>query len=207
MKPTKQHIQEHALKLFNEKGFVNVRLQHIADAAFVSVGHLAYHFRNKDAIVEALFEQLKHSQELLLNEFRVVPLFEDLDRYLRQLYQLQQQFIFFYLDRVEVWRAYPQLKERYGLHIAWQRQQWLYLVDFNIARSSLQAMEPAQREMLVWQLQSLTDHWRYICQSSTVEDNSQQFLAHVWGVLAPYLTNMGQRELAQLKAWNEEQGG
>jgi AcrR family transcriptional regulator len=36
MKPTKQYIADKALSLFNEKGFVNLRLQHIADAAFVS---------------------------------------------------------------------------------------------------------------------------------------------------------------------------
>ena len=47
MKPTRQYILDKALTLFNEKGFVNVRLQHIADSAFVSVEHLAYHFKNK----------------------------------------------------------------------------------------------------------------------------------------------------------------
>ncbi len=38
MKPTKQYILDKALILFDEKGFVNVRLQHIADSAFVSDG-------------------------------------------------------------------------------------------------------------------------------------------------------------------------
>ena len=106
MKPTKQHIQDHALKLFNEKGFVNVRLQHIADAAFVSVGHLAYHFKNKDGIVEELYDELRGKQALLLAEFRVVPLLEDINRYLGAVYDLQSTYIFFYLDTLEVLRAY-----------------------------------------------------------------------------------------------------
>lgn len=46
MKPTKQYISDKALALFNEKGFVNVRLQHIADSAFVSVGHLVLQYPN-----------------------------------------------------------------------------------------------------------------------------------------------------------------
>ena len=105
MKPTKQHIKDHALKLFNEKGFVNVRLQHIADAAFVSVGHLAYHFKNKDTIVAELYEDLKSRQQQILNEYRVVPLFEDINAYLVSTYQLQSTYKFFYADTLEILRA------------------------------------------------------------------------------------------------------
>lgn len=58
MKPTKQKILDSALRLFNEKGIVNVRLQHIADESIVSVGHLAYHYANKEAIINALYRAL-----------------------------------------------------------------------------------------------------------------------------------------------------
>lgn len=43
---TKGKILVEALKLFNEKGFVNVRLQHIADKCNICVGNLAYHFES-----------------------------------------------------------------------------------------------------------------------------------------------------------------
>jgi AcrR family transcriptional regulator len=66
--PTKQYISEKALTLFNEKGFVNVRLQQIADSAFVSVGHLAYHFKNKEKIILYLYKKLKKKQELMLTD-------------------------------------------------------------------------------------------------------------------------------------------
>ncbi len=45
------------------------RLQHIADFGGISVGHLAYHFNNKDCIVETLYDELKETQELY--EFRL----------------------------------------------------------------------------------------------------------------------------------------
>ena len=54
MKDTKRRILDAALDLFNENGLVNVRLQHIADQAQMSVGNLAYHYANKEAIVTAL---------------------------------------------------------------------------------------------------------------------------------------------------------
>ncbi|MFM7429821.1 MAG: TetR/AcrR family transcriptional regulator, partial [Flammeovirgaceae bacterium] len=48
-KEVKQAILHKALALFNLNGFVNVRLQHIADASEISVGHMAYHYKNKEA--------------------------------------------------------------------------------------------------------------------------------------------------------------
>ena len=41
MAKTKQKILLAALQLFNENGIANVRLQHITDEAFHSIGNLA----------------------------------------------------------------------------------------------------------------------------------------------------------------------
>ena len=41
---TKQKIVHASIKLFNENGVANVRLQQIADEIGISVGNLAYHF-------------------------------------------------------------------------------------------------------------------------------------------------------------------
>ena len=52
MTNTKQKILNSAINLFNKKGLVNVRLQHIADESDISVGNLAYHFYSKKAIIQ-----------------------------------------------------------------------------------------------------------------------------------------------------------
>ena len=131
MKHTKTYILTRSLKLFNTNGFVNVRLQHIADACDISVGHLAYHFKNKDSIVEALYDQLKGQQETLLYEFRMVHLFEEINQQLLGIFQLQKQYLFFYLDTLEALRAYPSIKEKHQQHIAWQIQQVEWMFNFN----------------------------------------------------------------------------
>lgn len=102
---------------------MNVRLQHIADSAFVSVGHLAYHFKNKEEIVLSQYKKLKKKQELLLTEFRMLPLFDDINFLLRNMYGLQQQYRFFYLDTLEVLRAYPEITEKLRTLLSFQRQQ------------------------------------------------------------------------------------
>jgi AcrR family transcriptional regulator len=199
LKPTKQHIKDHALKLFNEKGFVNVRLQHIADAAFVSVGHLAYHFKNKDTIVAELYEDLKTRQQQLLNEYRVVPLFEDINAYLVSTYQLQSTYKFFYADTLEVLRAFPEIQKKHSEHLQWQMAQLKMMLRFNCARGSIIPLNQQQEQQLAWQMRSLIDMWLNIKRIEGATDLSlESFLRDIWGILLQLMTDMGNRELLQM---------
>ncbi len=136
MKPTKKFILEHALHLFNQNGFVNVRLQHIADECSISVGNLAYHFKNKDAIIKAIYQQINKKQDTLLAEFRVMPLFEDIDYLLQKMFALQMQYKFFYLDTIEVLRAYPTIKQQHQNLLFMQRKQIDFMFEFNLSRGA-----------------------------------------------------------------------
>lgn len=199
VKPTRKHIADKALLLFNEKGFVNVRLQHIADAAFVSVGHLAYHFKNKETIVENLYDELQAKQEELLSEYRVVPLFEDINRYLVADFRQQCTYIFFYVDTLEILRAYPEILQKHSLHIQWQLAQLKMMLSFNCSRGSLMALPDPELDHLAWQLRSLIDMWLYL---KKVEGKNETglpfFLSDIWGILSPFFTDMGRREYEQL---------
>ena len=55
---TKDRIMETARLLFNEKGTRHVTTNHIAEQMGISPDNLYYHFRNKEDIIRALFEQL-----------------------------------------------------------------------------------------------------------------------------------------------------
>src|SRR4051812_23137603 len=54
---THDRILDTALRLFNQSGTAAISTNHIADALSISPGNLYYHFRNKEAIIRALFEQ------------------------------------------------------------------------------------------------------------------------------------------------------
>ncbi len=200
MKHTKNSILEQALKLFNRHGFVNVRLQHIADAGAISVGHLAYHFKNKDAIIESLYDQLKEQQEVLLYDFRTVHLFEDIKLQLQSIFQLQKKYLFFYLDTLEVLRAYPTIKEKHQQHIAWQLQQIEWMFDFNIFRDTFkESSQEGQYKKLAWLFWITVDTWMH-ARLITGLDHLQEedFLQDVWNLLMPYFTEEGQQEFRML---------
>ena len=200
MKHTKNSILDQSLKLFNRHGFVNVRLQHIADAGSISVGHLAYHFKNKDTIIETLYDQLKEQQQVLLYEFRTVHLFEDINQQLQGIFQLQRKYLFFYLDTLEVLRAYPAIKVKHQQHIAWQLQQIEWMFEFNIFRGSFK--EPAQEgqyKKSAWLFWITVDNWMHARLISGPDHLKQEdFLQDVWNLLMPYFTREGHEEFKLL---------
>ncbi len=201
MKPTKQYILDKALILFNEKGFVNVRLQHIADSAFVSVGHLAYHFKNKEDIVTSLYKRLKKKQEILLTEFRVLPLFEDIDFLLRSMFQLQQQYRFFYLDTLEVLRAFSDIAEKHRQLLRFQRQQIQFMIEFNASRGSfIQPQYENQFAELAHIFCMTMDNWlsyQYINGNNAPGENV--YCNDLWSIVRVLFTDMGLPEFRQLR--------
>ncbi len=200
MKPTKQKILDSALRLFNEKGIVNVRLQHIADESIVSVGNLAYHYANKEAIINALYRALTKKQKDLLAEYRIVPLFDNIDRLLQHTFELQEQYIFFYLDTLEISRAYPSIGQTHQEHIASQIGQLKTILDFNVARGALRpATSEDGFEMLAVQIWMTMDLWMtQQAIRSSQGTNVQNYTKGIWNLLIPYFTEMGKREYEQM---------
>lgn len=196
MNPTKLRILDESLNLFNKNGFVNVRLQHIADASTISVGHLAYHFKNKDTIVETLYDQLKGEQEILLYDFRTSHLFEDVNLHFKKIFQLQKQYIFFYLDALELLRSYPPIKEKHQQQIAWQLQQIEWMFDFNIFRGSFQhPTHDGQYKKLVWLFWITMNNWMYYRQVTNLDHlNEEDFVQDLWSLLMPYFSEEGLNE-------------
>lgn len=179
---------------------VNVRLQHIADEANVSVGNLAYHYSNKEAILFVLYSELTKKQQELLSEYRIVPLFDNIDRLIHHTYKLQCEYLFFYTDTLEIIRAYPEIAKAHQEHINFQLVQIRQIIEFNIARGVFVADIPDEnKERLSRQVWMTMDFWvsqELVCLGKLPEP--EEYRMAVWNLYRPYFTGMGKREYEQM---------
>lgn len=189
-------IKQVALELFNRDGYVNVRLQHISETTGLSLGNIGYHFRTKHDILYALFVDFVGEQKRLLAEFRVLPLFEDFNRFLVSNFEIQQRYVFFYKDTLELTRIYGNIRQQYRDHLQWQEYQLKEMLHFNEARGALKSGEEEDfsskmASILVW----ASEGWIYRQTVTYSEEfERKQYLEMVWFLLKPYFTEVGKEE-------------
>lgn len=207
MADTKTRILEKSIELFNRFGFVHIRLQHIADEVEISVGNLAYHFKNIDTILEVIYAQLEQEQKRLLAELAIVPLFVNINSHIHHTYALQQQYAFFYSDTFEVLRSFPIIRRVYRRYTDWFITQIRNMLEFNVARGALiEPPFPEAYQHLANQYWMTTELWLYQNRIRGLEALTEANYANaVWALLIPYFTEIGYteyRQMNELKNYN-----
>jgi AcrR family transcriptional regulator len=96
---TRERILEVALRLFNDFGEPNVNTTQIAEEMKISPGNLYYHFKNKDDIINCIFQQFeRESDRLLATPTMRSANVEDAWLFLHLLFELIWKYRFFYRD-------------------------------------------------------------------------------------------------------------
>ena len=100
---TNLRILDVSLRLFNEQGESNISTNHIADELEISPGNLYYHFRNKDDIIEQLFQRFEERMDraLIVPEGRDVTL-EDVWLQLHLVFECIWEYRFLYRDIINI---------------------------------------------------------------------------------------------------------
>jgi AcrR family transcriptional regulator len=111
---TRERILATALGLFNESGTGAVSTNHIADALGISPGNLYYHFRNKEEIIRALFEQqFARWDELYTLPDDRMPTLADLQQLVRATFVTAWEYRFMYRELIALLRRDAQLHQRW----------------------------------------------------------------------------------------------
>ena len=139
---TKQKILNSAVRLFNEHGLTNVRLQHIANDIGISVGNLAYHFRNKEAIVSALCDQIEEEISEVLSNYRIFPNLIDFDNQLSKYFSFLAKYPFYSNDLIELERNYPKMYAKHKCLIDKMISQLHKRFDYKQKREVLKPESP-----------------------------------------------------------------
>jgi AcrR family transcriptional regulator len=193
---TKQKIIASSIKLFNQNGLTNVRLQQIADDVGISVGNLAYHYYSKEAIVNEIDRQLSELILPVINAKRSFPYLMDLDTQLAHYYHLLMNYPFYFLDLLEIKRKYPKLykkRKQYISQIILQIETWFQINTQN--GILLPETRPRHYKIIahtIWMI--ITFYMTQPIDHGKPEDSERVFKEMVWCQVLPYFTEAGRME-------------
>jgi AcrR family transcriptional regulator len=97
-KNTQQRIIDEAVGLFNTRGYAHTSLQDIAKSLNISRGNLAYHFANKDLLLETIFQQMWAKVEAERKNSRSLPSFQNLRQEIDLYGHYQRTYAFIFTD-------------------------------------------------------------------------------------------------------------
>ena len=139
---TPERIVETGLALFNRDGEPNVTTADIAAEMGISPGNLYYHFRNKDAIVTALFGLLEQRLDRLLTTpaNRGVDV-EDLWLFLHLWFEAMWDYRFLYRDLDEILSRNIRIAIRFRMLMQHATRTVVELSRSMVASGSMQASE------------------------------------------------------------------
>jgi AcrR family transcriptional regulator len=199
MSSTKQRILLQAEKLFFEHGIANVRLQQIADRSEISVGNLAYHFNNKEAIVEAVYEITMEDLYSILIKSKIYPGLASFDDKFSNLFDFMKKNVFFYTNFWEIKRNFSGIDTNIiDINKKIISKLKKRLKD-NLAREVLKKEElKGTYDLLAKTLLFNINSWvpQQLLQGKKLSE--EDFNTYMWNLIYPYLTAKGKKEFASL---------
>jgi AcrR family transcriptional regulator len=189
---TKHKILIESKKLFFEVGIANTRLQQIADASNISIGNLAYHFKNKETIVESAYENLFDELSTILSKYICNSPLEAIDELITGLYHFYDQNRFTFNNIWEIERNYPQIQDK------WLKINRKILQQIFSKLTSSQKFDLVRKEQFEGQINMISSNLHIIITFWLPQRLTQNQLIslrlykkNIWSVIYPFLTPKG----------------
>ncbi len=199
MKNTKELILNTALALFNTEGLSKVTLRTIANTMGISQGNLTYHYKKREAIIEALYFRLVSRIEEKMAE-NPTPKIE-----LKTLFGISTiimesffEYRFFMLDFVQIMRENAPIKAHYSQLTLRREEQFVALFQLLVADGVLQQeILPNEYLYLYKRFQILGDFWissATVTKESLTKEMLQEYSTIINQAIFPYLTDIGKKQ-------------
>lgn len=199
MKGTRHRILRAARLLFNERGVANVSQRNISDHIAISPGNLTYHFKKRDDIIEALYDELA---EALTESIRAAENKEpDLETFFQLTKSINKALFdnrFFCIDFIHIVRANNRINTAYTNLCAEREALMVRMIDALVVQGIMRQAElPSEYDFLYKRFQLFTDFWMASI-GTTDEDimlkHTRVYTEIFMQSLYPYLTPKGKAE-------------
>jgi len=189
---TKQKILNKAIELFNEKGFASVTLFEIAGELEMTRGNLTYHFRDKEALLIAIVDQLWSLQEDRRSQTRSLPSFENLHNQAQLFYAIQKKYAFIFLDNHVI--NHPAIRENFKKQVKNHIKDIEATIAFSIAAGNMHP-EPYEGiyHNLAFNTWMVSFFWinQQVVKGEEIQNYIEEGEMKIWSMLLPHLTDKG----------------
>jgi AcrR family transcriptional regulator len=110
---TRESALDKAVELFNENGTAAISMNALADALGISAGNLQYHYRNKEALIRAIYELMFNEWEQIYVGISKSVDAESLRTILRKNFDLTWKYRFFFREYAALLHNDKQLAKRF----------------------------------------------------------------------------------------------
>jgi AcrR family transcriptional regulator len=193
---TRERIIDLSLRLFNDIGEPNVTTSAISDEMNISPGNLYYHFRNKDDITNAIFEDFEKEMDSLLSAPGKRDIhFEDAWFFLHLLFEQIWKYRFIYRDINDLLSRNRKLEVHFKA-IVERKQNAATLLCQALHQTGDLTATSREIEALATNMVVVTTHWlshEYIRNARRFTDANYQSAAmargayQVLSLVSPYL--------------------
>lgn len=199
MKNTKTRILEASISLLNEHGFANVSLPQIAKKLGISLGNLTYHFPKKEQLVERIYDMFRDDLTIITKEYQPLVDLAGIDLQLQAFYKFQEKYRFFYLDLLELNRAYPAIAERHHPYVEGHIKGIYNYFIFNVGSGNLQSFDNLEvYEKLAHQFWMTIVFFRTQLAFRGKTGTQEEMRTDAWALVFPYLTEKGKNQLQHI---------
>ena len=200
---TRERILAVSLELFNTRGEAHVTTGMIADELNISPGNLYYHFRNKDQVVERLFERFEERISLEPPDpVAGAGAIEDLWLYLHLMFEAIWDYRFLYRNLDDIVGRNRRLRDRFN-RIVDAKLVAVEGLCRGLARSGLMTASPAEIRALALNVLVVATYWLNYRAVRGARESADAGVPgagafQVMSLVAPYLSGEARRHFERL---------
>lgn len=173
---TRDRILQTALALFNQEGEHNVSTVDIAGVIGISPGNLYYHFRGKEVIIEALFDEFEEEIRQVLSAPINRPLsIDDNWIYVYIVFEEINDFRFFYYALSSILERCPSLRDRMSRLLKLKRDTAAAILG-SLEDSGVLAFQTGEKEALARRLAAHLTFWLQYRDLTAAANNSREII-------------------------------
>lgn len=188
-KDTRHKIMQAATKYFNKHGFGTVSLHELAKSLKMTRGHLTYHFKDKDELLEAIANQMWLKIDTERSKSRQFPSFENLHNEVQLYYRFQKEYAFIFLNTQVL--NHPTIKKQFREMTNQTIAENRATIAFSIQLGNMKPEAfPGLYQNLAFTCWMLIFYWlsqQTILGAQIKEDGEKM----VWSILLPHFTEKG----------------